>query len=178
MLEDFAFALLIGHVLKLRPKIAKIGGKLVARSSIGAQFLTLFAACRRVTVDPLQRVIRVQRRVFWFFTTTRRIEFDWVLNVTHDYREIAPTSSFSWAYYSSDLFTVGLLMKNGEEVLLFRFFGGGQFTNDSLLADWMYWREELTGKIMHGNQEREAKIFADTVGGIVGVPVRQPMSYG
>lgn len=178
MLDDLALAFLLGRVLKLRPRIAKSGGKLAARSSVQAQLLSLFAACRYVTVDPLQRVIRLRSRIFWFFSSTRRIEFDWVLNVTYDYREVAPGSSFSWAYYGADLFTVGLLLKNGEEVLLFRFFGGGQFVNDSFLPDWMYWQDEIEAKLMHGTQERESKVYADTISGLVGVPVRQPMSYG
>ena len=175
MFEDFIVVMLIGRIFKFCPKIAKVGGKLVARSSILAQVLTLFAAARRVTVDPTIRGLTIRRRLFWFFNATQRIDFDRILNVTYDYSEVAPTSQVAWAYYSCDLFTVGLQLKTGEQILLFRFFGGGDFVNDSFLPDWMYWQDELEAKLAHGSQEREAGAYAKTLGGLIGVPVHSPM---
>jgi len=175
MFEDFILVMLIGRIFKFCPKISKVGGKLVARSSILAQLFSLFAAARRVTVDPAHRGVVIQRRLFWFVNATQRIDFDRILNVTYDYSEVAPTARVAWSYYSCDLFTVGLLLKTGEQILLFRFFGGGDFYNESIAPDWMYWEEYAGAALARGTQEREAKGYADTLGRLISVPVHSPM---
>ncbi len=45
------------------------------------------------------------------------------------------------------MFSVRLRLTNGEEVLLCRFFGPGDWQNDTIWPDWMYWEEELVAGI-------------------------------
>jgi len=170
-LEDIGFSLLLSRLVQARPKVIKRGGLLVATSDWRSQLWCLGFAGRKLTVDPKQKILRMVWRRFWLFRTSRRIEFDWIEELRYGYADM----SSGWgAYQENDLFTVGLKLKNGEEITLFRFFGEGDFVNNSIWPDWMYWEGFLLAKYTRGDQERESLLFADLLSRLIGVPIGNP----
>jgi hypothetical protein len=170
-LEDVGFSLIFSRLVNVRPVVRKQGNLLLASSDWKSQLWSLGFAGRKLVVDPQQKVARLILRRFWFWRTSRRIEFDWVQEVLYGYAEVSP----GWgAYQENDLFTVALKLKNGDQVNLFRFFGEGDFVNNTVFPDWMYWEEFLVSNYTRGDQERESLLFADLVSRMIGVPVSNP----
>ncbi|MFI5384520.1 MAG: hypothetical protein ACHQ50_00200 [Fimbriimonadales bacterium] len=170
-LDDIAFSLIFSRLVNVRPRVKKQGNLLVAVSDWKSQFWSLGFAGRKLTVDPAQKVAHLQLRRFWFFRASRRIEFDWVQEVLYGYADM---STGFYAYQENDLFTVALQLKNGEKVTLFRFFGEGDFVNNSIWPDWMYWEDFALANYTRGDQERESLLFADLVSRMIGVPISNP----
>jgi len=162
---------LFSRLINVRPRVAKKGSLLVASSDWKSQLWSLGFGGRRLVVDPAQKTLRMVVRKFWFFRSSRRIEFDWVQEILYGYSDM----SAGWgAYQENDLFTVGLLLKNGERLTLFRFFGEGDFVNNSIWPDWMFWEDYLLANYTRGDQERESLLFADLVSRLVGVQIGNP----
>ena len=169
-LEDVGISLLFGRLWNVQPKVQKVANKLVARSDWKAQLWNLGSSSRSLEVDPVQKVVRLAVRRFWFVVSRRRIEFDWIQQVGYRYAEMSP----SWgAHQQADLYTVDLLLKNGEYVVLFRFFGEGDFVNNSIWPDWMYWEQSLIADYTRGDQEKQSVLFVDLLSRMIGVPVVQ-----
>lgn len=168
---DLVGRVVFGRLLNVRPKVSKEGDVLVARSGWKSHLFSLGFGGRTVRVEPKQRAIKVRTRRFWGFTTSKRIDFDWVEAVLYGYHD---ASVGLYAYQANDLFTVGLQLKNGEEITLFRFFGEGDFLNNSIWPDWMYWSDILVAQYSRGTQESESLLFADLLSRMIGVPVENP----
>jgi hypothetical protein len=117
-------------------------------------------------------------RKAWAIKTFRRIEFTDIEEILYGYAEVSSDSfdtSSTWgAHTVQDLFTVGLLLKGGEQVTLFRFYGQGGFVNNGILPDWMYWDEYLVSPYTQGNQESDSLMFADLLSRMIGVPIGNP----
>ncbi|HWA83564.1 MAG TPA: hypothetical protein VG820_09035 [Fimbriimonadaceae bacterium] len=170
-LDDFAFSAVFSRLVAVRPRVSKAGNKLVAVSDWRSQLWSIGFGGRRLVVDPALKTVRVVFRRFWFVRTSRRIEFDWVSEVIYGYNEVSP----GWgAYREDDLYTVGLKLKNGDELTLFRFFGEGDFVNNTVWPDWMFWDDFLIANYTRGPQERESLLFADLVSRMIGVPISNP----
>jgi hypothetical protein len=170
-LAQLPLSWLWNRVVAFRPRVSKEGNVLIARSGWRSQLFCLGFAGRKVTVDPQQKIVRIHYRRFWFASTSRRIQFDWVSEVLYGYNEVAP----EWgAYTESDLFTVGLKLKTGEGVTLFRFYGAGDFVNNTIWPDWMYWDDFLTSPYLKGDQESESLLYADLLSRMIGVELTNP----
>ncbi len=165
---DFISQYLFSRLFYFCPKISKQGQTLVARSDWRALTMCLGYGGRMVTIDPVQKVIRLKLRSFWFYQTSKRIEFDWIQEIVYHYNDIAP----AWgAHQENDLFEVALLLKNGERVTLFHFYGEGSFVNNGIMPDWMYWEDFMIADYIRGNQESESLMFADMVSRLTGAPI-------
>src|SRR6185295_9143682 len=103
----------------------------------------------------------------WFFSQSRSVPFRHIAAVTYGYEDVAPWATFTSSHNSVDLFVVGLLLANREEVSLFRFLGDGTFTNDGPLPDWWYWKEFAFD--VTGSQERESYFFVQALRNILEV---------
>jgi hypothetical protein len=79
-----------------------------------------------------------------------------------------------WTYQEQALFCVGLRLVTGEEIVLFRFFGEGDFVNDSIFPDWMYSSDILIANATRGAQETDSLRFAEIVAAMIGVPIASP----
>jgi hypothetical protein len=159
---------LFGKLLNIGPVISKRGQVLVISPGWQARVFTLGAASRMVTVDPQAKLVRVKGRRFWFFGSSRRIPFDWIEEIHYGYLN----TSGSWTIDSGDeLFTVALKLKDGKEVVICRFYGQGDFVNNSMLPDWMFWEESITSQIGQGDQQPRSMALADTLSELIGVPV-------
>jgi hypothetical protein len=170
-LEHLPIRWLWSRLFAFWPRISKEGDTLVAKTCWRSHLCSLGCASRKVTVDPRQKIVRIQYRRFWFAKTSRRIQFDWVSDVLYSYHEVAP----DWgAHTESDLFSVGLQLKSGETVTLFRFYGAGDFVNNTVWPDWMYWDDFLLSPYMKGNQESESLLYADLVSRMIDVPLTNP----
>jgi hypothetical protein len=163
------FSIFTGRLFYSAPSVSKVDGRLIAKTKLKGQILGLGCSSRRVEVDPNAKIVRIVVRRFWFARSSRRIEFDWIEEVLYDYQDLAASGYFS--HREQDMFTVSLQLKNGETVLLFRFYGQGAFENNSIMPDWYYWQQNLETRVVAGNQESESQAYADVVGRLIGVPV-------
>ncbi len=158
-----------GRFFAIGPRIWRDGDTVVARSNWFSQLLCLGFAGRRVTIDPKGRALRIRYRSFWLFTFSRRLEFDWVSHVLYGYYG---TGGWSYgAYQEDEVFSIKLVLKNAEEVLLFRFAGEGDFVNNTFLPDWMFWWDSTVANLCKGPQEAQSLMYAETVSQLVGVPL-------
>jgi hypothetical protein len=165
----------ISQIFSIGPRIREDGGRLVATTAWRYRLLTLGTSLRRVVVDAEDQVVRIRRRSVWLFRREKTIPFSAIKGVTYGYDPWSPGSLFSWSYDSLDIYSVGLSLRNGDDVHLFNFLGDGTFTNDGPLPDWMYWRD-FAGDLV-GTQDQDSKAFAELLSRAVGVPITPP-SWG
>jgi hypothetical protein len=99
------------------------------------------------------------------------MQFDWIAEVEYAYNQLNP----EWgAYQEDDLFTVSLKLKNGENVPLFRFYGPGDFQNNSVWPDWCYWEDRVEANLTRGSQETDSLAYAEVVAHLIGVRLGNP----
>lgn len=174
LLYNFTIRVVFGRLLQMRPKIRRVGDALVASTATKWAILMLGTKLRTVTVDPRQRAIRIVARYFWLLKGVRRVPFDAVRRVVYDYRDINPLQHLPLAVYQElDLFTVSVDLRDGERVVLCRFFGLGDFVNEHILPDWVFWDEQLAAALSQGDQEDESRAYASSVAAIIGVPLER-----
>jgi hypothetical protein len=94
-----------------------------------------------------------------------------VEEVAYGYQDVDPSRGWTWSYQQNDVYSVGLKLRGGEQVLLFRFYGEGDFVNDGPWPDWFYWDDMIEAQISKTNQEGESRAFAEVISGFLGVPV-------
>jgi len=144
----------------------------MATSGWKAHLLSLGFGGRKVTIDPVRKLLRIAIRRGWFFTTSQVITFDRVLYVISGYRDWSLSNwSVFGAYRDRGVFTVELRLKTGERIVLFRFYSEGDFINDGFMPDFMYWDDYLDAALTKGNQGKESEVFARLVAGLIGVPI-------
>ena len=151
------------------PRVRKEEDRLVARTAWRLLVLTLGGFYRRVEVDPGKKEVTVYRRYFWVFARRRRIRFGNIEAVTYGYKDWAFGASWSWAHDSVDSYSVGLRLRNDDDLHLFSFFGDGTFQNDGPWPDWLYWDDYLLD--LSGTQTQESRAFVELVSKLVGVSV-------
>ena len=134
--------------------------------------MTLGGLYRTVIVDPRKQEVVVFRRYFWAFRRLRRIRFAAVEAITYGYKDLASSSFLTSPHDSSDLFSVGLRLHNGEEVHLFDFYGDGTFTSDGLLPGWLHGDECLFD--WTGTQVRESRAYVELLCKMLAVTVVPP----
>ena len=170
---DLLWTFIVSRLFWIRPKFKREADVLVAKSGWRTHLYTLGSYSRAVFVDPRQKAVRVCMRRFWLFVKWRRFPFDAVRGVTYNYTDISPGAGWSVAHESGDLFTVGLLLVDNKEFVLFRFYGPGGFVNESYLPDWMFWEDILESKLSLGPQESESLALAGLISQMIGVPLDQ-----
>jgi hypothetical protein len=172
---NYLISIVLGRLLNVRPRMRKVGGALVADTAPHIAILTLGLKLRRVMIDPQQKAVRIFARYAWLIPRVRHIPFDVVQCVLYDYMELNnqfnPLAGWG-AYQEQDMFTVRLRLKDGEEPVLCRFYGQGDFLNNSIMPDWMYWGDEIKADLTHGSQESESRSYATTVAALIGVDVQ------
>lgn len=122
-------------------------------------------------VDPNRKLVLIRKRTFWFARNTRFIPFDAIQEIIYTYNDIDPFGEWSYVHQTNDLFVIGLKLEKGERVLLFRFYGTGDFSNNSDLPDWMFLGDQIESKLTMQNQEGESRAYAETLSRLIGVPV-------
>ena len=162
------FAALFSRWLSPRPSIRREGDRLLLSSTWRTTLLTLGAMSRAVVVDPKLRTVRIARRNFWAFYSSRRIEFEWIREIIYTYRDLMDSDWIS--HTEQDVFTVGLWLKNDDVIPLFRFYGEGDYINNSIWPDWMQWEGYLDAAITRGPQGAQSQQLADVLSGLIGVP--------
>lgn len=162
------------RLFSLCPHVRKSKGKLTAATSWRLLVPTLGTVYRQVLVDPKQEVVCVRRRYLWLFARTRRIPFRSVKAIIYGYVDWG-SSTFTKAHDAFDLYHVGLRLHSGKELHLFYFLGDGEFRNDGVWPNWLYWEQYLLD--FAGTQQRESHAFVELLGKMIGVPV-EPPSFG
>lgn len=171
-MSDFLFTIgsrLLTRTFAPRPVIKREGTLLILRSGWRTAFLTLASRNRRVSVDPVNKIIRMRDRVLWLIVRRQVIEFGQVSEIVYEYSDLFDSSWFS--HDSEDLFKVGLWLKDDRVVTLFRFFGQGEFINNSVWPDWMMWSDVLAGRVLPHDMESQALAVAELLSSMFDVPI-------
>lgn len=170
-LIDILWTFVGARLLNSSPTMSRNGDLLVVKSNWRQQLWTLGFGDRRIEIDRSKKIVHIFDRRFWLIPSSRRIQFDWVSQVTWGY---TPLSTGFWARYEYDLFSVGLNLKDGQRVHLFRFFGMGDFVNDSIWPDFFYWSDFLTADLNRGPQTSASRSLAEILSGMIGVGIVDP----
>jgi len=168
------FSYVIGMLINVEPAISKEGQLLVIRSGWRAYLFTLGAVSRKVTIDPVLRVVHLSGRRFWLFTWARRIEYDWIQQISYGYWSMGGQIPLSEGT-QKELFTVSLDLKNNTQVLICRFFGGGDFYNNTIMPDWWYYGDQWVSEAARGSQEEHSSALVNLLQNLIGVPVVNQM---
>ena len=148
------------------------GRLLVIKTAWRGHCLSLGAASRKVTVDPVLKIVRLRGRRFWFFPWARRIEYDWIQQISYGY-----TSFGGWGWGEGtvdDLFTISLYLKNNTEVLVCRFYGSGDFYNNTIMPDWWFYGDQMIAEAGRGTQDQNSSSLVNLLQNLIGVPVANP----
>lgn len=113
----------------------------------------------------------MRTRTFWFYRKTRFVPFDAISQILYTYNDIDPIGDWAYTHQQNDLFYVGLKLDRGERVLLFRFYGQGDFSNNTDWPDWFFIGDQIEAKLTMQNQEGESRAYADALSVLTGVPV-------
>lgn len=168
---EWAFSWVWAKVFAFSPKISRDVRKLIARSCWRSQLFTFGFAGRKVIVDPNRKLVIIRTRTFWFVRKVRFIPFDAIQEIIYTYNDIDPVGEWAYSHQTNDLFVIGLKLEKAERVLLFRFYGTGDFSNNSDLPDWMFLGDQIESKLTMQNQEGESRAYADALSRVIGVPV-------
>jgi hypothetical protein len=170
----FVVSVLLGRLLNVRPRITRRKDGLAATTAPHVMVLALGLRLRTVLIDPHQRAVRIFARNGWLFTRVRYIPFDVVVVVLYGYSDMTLFRLPIGSYTELDLFAVGLRLRNGEEVELCRFFGQGDWVNNSWTQDWADSGEEFVAELGRGSQENESRVYAEAVAQMIGAPLERP----
>lgn len=160
----------IGRLFNVRPRIRLVNGAIVATTAPHIAVLSLGLKLRKVMVDPNHRAIRIFARYAWFFTKVKRIPFEDVKYVLYKYVDASPLGGLpNTTYQEQDLFVVGVRLRNRKEHTLVRFYGQGDFANNSIMPDWVYFDQIGMSRLSQGSQEDESRLYATSVANMIGV---------
>lgn len=81
-----------------------------------------------------------------------------------------------WSHRSMDLYTISLLLKNGEVVNLCKFFGEGLFVNAGYFPDWWYWQQAWEDRMTAVDQSGASNSLASMLSNMIGVPNDCPLT--
>lgn len=170
-LMDFVVDILLARLFNVRPRIRKVGETLVADTAPHIAVLTLGLCLRKVVVDPHQQAVRIHARYAWLIPVVRYVPFHAITGIVYDYKDW----SFPWGTYQSrDLFSVIIQTQQRDSIVLCRFFGAGEWNNNTIFPDWLYWDEQLAAGLSQGDQESESRAYAELVSKLVGVEIGFP----
>ncbi|MDW8424636.1 MAG: hypothetical protein RMK51_01790 [Meiothermus sp.] len=160
------------RLFSIGPRIQKQGARLVVTTALRLRILSLGAFCRQVVVEPRKGWLMIHDRQFWFVERTRLIPFEQVEVVIYGFEDWTFGGWFFRARNTQELFRVGLRLRSGRELDLFRFYGEGPFVNESYLPDWWFWDEFATDAT--GTQEQESRLLVELLSKMIGVRVDRP----
>lgn len=156
--------------LTLKPRIAKQGETLVIETSTLGLLLSLTMLWRRVEVDPQRKTVTVARRVCWLFGRRQVIPFHWIEANEYSYRDMNPITDLGGTGDVFDNFEIKLrLGKSGRQVHLCSFMGPGEFVNQSVWPDWVYWEEYAFD--VAGTQTSESLALVEVLQKLTGKPL-------
>lgn len=167
---DWGFSWIWNRLFAFSPEVTKSKGVLIAKTCWKANLFSFGFAGRSVTIDPARRLVRIRKRTFWFAIHSRFVPFDAIREVTYGFQELSPFSSWT-AHQEEQLFQVGLRLAPPEYVLLFRFYGHGEFVNNGIWPDWMHWDDFLESAISMNSMDGDSRAFAEVISGLIGVPI-------
>ena len=176
-------AYLFRKLTNIVPTVSKRGDVLVISYGWRSHLLSLGSVSRRIEVDPNLKVLHIIGRRFWVFGWSKRIEFDWVEVILYGYWNSGwalGTGASGWGvvgfgeYTEEEMFTIALQLKNNTKVVLCRFFGSGEWVNNSFLPDWCYWGDQMLADATYGSQQSSSSTLVNVLSNLIGVPVVNP----
>ncbi|MCC5874811.1 MAG: hypothetical protein JJU11_01200 [Candidatus Sumerlaeia bacterium] len=119
--------------------------------------MCLFLFWRSMRLDRRQQVLTVFHLDFWIIPRWWKIPYRDVRDVLYKYKDYGFARNVYFARSSLDCYTVALELTNFHQVDLFWWYGEGEFQNETLLPDWMYWKQFAFDT--KGSQKRESLQF-------------------
>ena len=166
-------------ILSFGPNVRTEAGVIKARTSIPFSLVSLGLCQKRVEVDLRERVFRVLHWNFWVFPKRWTIPFSEVSEIKYSYRDLkAFLPSPNMAGNAWDSYSISLKLHDGHEILLFRWIGEGEFSNESILPDWFYALDYEFDTV--GTQKKESLLFYELMNEMVYKPKSKifETSYG
>ena len=110
-------------LLHIAPKIDLNSDQIQGSTPLAAQFLTLFAYCRTVTVDRAKQQVVVTTRWFWYWSVRRTIPFDRVGRIIYRAQGLPSLSPMRYvtAYlrgadlFDSAVFVISIAIKDSAD---------------------------------------------------------------
>ncbi|MFO0553392.1 MAG: hypothetical protein U0271_33720 [Polyangiaceae bacterium] len=110
----------------LNPKVWFDEGKMLARTNLLFQVLSLASWCKHVEVDPKARVVTVRRRFLWLLERTTEVPFAEISHIAYRYGSLATSWDILGRVHDSlESYSIALVLTDGSEVSLFSFRGEG-----------------------------------------------------
>ena len=158
--------------LAVCPRVIDEGDELIACTSIAGWLLSLTAIYRQVTVDSRQKVVVLNRRLFWFFKSRKIIPFERIQSIDYEYEDWGMFTALGFTGDSKDCFSVSLRLMDDSKVHLFNFLGEGDF-EPGVLNPLFSLRLYLAKMLLAfcGSQEENSRHFVDRLEKLIGVRV-------
>ena len=165
---------LFRKLINVEPTVSKEGQLLIIKSGWRAHLLSLGAASRKISVDPVSKIVRLRGRRFWFFGWSRRIEYDWIQQIEYGYWSTGGSNLYWGEGTEDEMFTISLRLKDNSDVTLCRFFGSGDFYNNTIMPDWWYYGDQMLAEVSRGTQQQSSYALVNLLENLIGVPVVNP----
>ncbi len=149
--------------LSMGPRVTREGERLVANTSLPFRIATLFSWNKRLEACPREGKVVLKRTMLWTFTRTTEIPFQDIREINYKYSNLMPLSSVS-ATDAIDCYTILLELHDRHEIKLFSWIGQGEFENNSLYPDWVYWDEYIVD--FTGTQANASLAFFELLRGM------------
>lgn len=156
-------------LVEICPSVSEDEDSLVAATSPLVQIATLGVFSRRITIRRHEQAVKITRRLFWFFSRTRQIPFSQITGVTYGYSDMSTSSMSESDGRRWDWFSVGILLRDRDQVHGFFFIGDGGSHRSGLLEYMPRWIQKLCSTM--DRQESQSRHFAESLSKRIGVPI-------
>jgi len=158
--------------LAICPKIRDKGDELTACTSIAGWLLSLTAIYRHVTVDSRQKLVVINRRLFWFLKSSQVIPFEHIQSIDYEYEDWGMFTALGFTGGTKDCFSVNLRLTDDHKVHLFNFLGEGDFEPGVINPLFsLRWYVAKTLLAFCGSQDESSRHFVDRLEKLIGVRV-------
>lgn len=152
--EKMAFEL---SILSTGPKIVSDGRGLRARCSVWQGLSCGFLFWRSLKIDRQRRTLTIFHLDFWLIPQKWVVSYHDIRDINYKYRDYGFLRSLNYARNSLDCYTVSIELQNYRVIDLFWWYGEGEFLNESILPDWVFWQQYAFDT--KGSQKRESLQF-------------------
>jgi hypothetical protein len=164
------------NLLSLKPHVYNKDGVLVIETGFLFRLLSLFSYYRRVEMSAQNRTITILRKIFPYFPSTIKLDFDDIYYLDYSFDSIVTdfsTNQWSFGEHTdqAERFSVNVVTKDNQKYLIGSFMGEGSICtgmrgvmiSDDSIIDFS------------GTQEEESLEFVKILSKILQVPIGQPL---
>jgi len=162
--------------LSLKPYVYNKDGVLVIETCFLFRLLSIFTYFRRVEVSVENQTVTILRKIFPYFPSTIKINFDDIYYLDYSFGSIVTDFSTSaWSFGETtdqaESFSVHIITKNNQKYLIGSFLGDGSVCTGMrgvLISDDSFFD-------LSGTQEQDSLNFVKILSKILQVPIGKPL---